>query len=87
MILPAPVTLTRNNGETVTIGELSLIFHDYNERRIVVAILRPHCRSVVLWEGDEYDAVGDWTQAQAESRILEILGPDIQAGLQSLVCN
>ena len=87
MILPAPVTLTRVDGEAVTISELSLIFQDYNDQRVVVAILRPHCRSVVLWEGDEYDLIGDWTQDQAESRILEILGPDIQAGLQSLVCN
>lgn len=87
MILPAPVNLTLLNGEAVSIGELSLIFQDYNERRIVVAILRPHCRSVVLWEGDEYDSIGDWTQAQAEARILEILSPDVESSLQALVCN
>lgn len=87
MNLPSTVEITRVNGDTVTLSELSLIFHDYNDRRIVVAILRPHFRSVVLWEGSEYDAVGDWTQAQAESRIIDILGPDIEASLQSLVCN
>ena len=87
MLLPSPVTLTRISGESVTISNLSLIFHDHNDRRVVVAILRPHCSSLVLWEGDEYDSVGDWTQAQAEARILELLGDDIAAGLQAMVVN
>ena len=87
MILDSPVTLTRINGDTVTIDRLSLVFHDYHERRLVRAILGPHCRDVVLWEGDEYDAAGDWTQAAAEARISEILGPDVQQSLQALVCN
>lgn len=87
MILDSPVTLTRINGDTVTIDRLSLVFHDYHERRLVRAILGPHCRDVVLWEGDEYDAAGDWTQAAAEARIMELLGPDIETALQSLVCN
>lgn len=87
MKLDSPITLTRINGDTVTIDRLSLVFHDYHDRRLVRAILGPHCRDVVLWEGNAYDAAGDWTQAQAESRILEILGPDVQGSLQSLVCN
>jgi hypothetical protein len=87
MQLPEPVTLTRVNGESVTLSRLSLIFHDYNERRIVIAILGPHCRDLILWDGDGYDAAGDWTQSQAESRILELLGENIQSSLQSLVCN
>lgn len=87
MNLPEPVTLTRINGESVTIDALSLIFHDYHERRLVRAILGPHCRDLILWRDDEYDAVGDWTQSQAESRIIDLLGDDIQGALQSLVCN
>jgi hypothetical protein len=87
MNLPEPVTLTRINGESVTIDALSLIFHDYHERRLVRAILGPHCRDLILWQDDEYDAVGDWTQSQAESRIIDLLGDDIQGALQALVCN
>jgi hypothetical protein len=30
-------------------------------------------RILVLWEGEEYDAIGQWTDAQAEARIKEIL--------------
>lgn len=87
MNLPEPVTLARVNGESVTIDSLSLILHDYNERRLVRAILGPHCRDLILWQDDEYDAVGDWTQSQAESRIIDLLGDDIQGALQALVCN
>ncbi len=87
MNLPEPVTLTRINGESVTIDALSLIFHDYHERRLVRAILGPHCRDLILWQDDEYDAVGDWTQSQAESRIIDLKGDDNQGELQALVCN
>lgn len=44
----------------------------------------PFMRTLTIWEGDAYDAAGDYTQAQAEARILEVLGPDIKAGLERL---
>lgn len=28
---------------------------------------------LTLWDGDAYDAIGDWTQADAETRVLELL--------------
>lgn len=87
MNLPAPVTLTRIDGTQVTIDSLMLSFRDINFRRVVLAHLGPHCRDVILWEGDDYDAIGDWTQGQAEAKILELLGEDTQAGLQQLVVN
>jgi hypothetical protein len=37
-----------------------------------------------LWQGAEYDSIGDWTQKQAESRVLEVLGNDIQRSLNDL---
>jgi hypothetical protein len=33
----------------------------------------PITQSLVLWEGDEYDAIGQWTDEQAEARIRELL--------------
>jgi hypothetical protein len=30
--------------------------------------------SITLWSGDEYDAIGDYTQAQVEARVLEVVG-------------
>jgi len=28
---------------------------------------------VVLWEGEAYDTIGDWTTAQANARLVEII--------------
>ena len=30
-------------------------------------------RFLTLWSGDEYDAIGNWTQQQANDKIIEIL--------------
>ena len=94
MILPAPITIqpptiTRSTGEVrvqkpITLTELDITILDNAKRKSVVAQVRPCPRPLVLWEKAAYDAAGDYTQAQAEARILEVLGPDIQAGLEAL---
>lgn len=33
----------------------------------------PIKRLLVLWQGEEYDAIGQWTDEQAEQRIKELL--------------
>jgi hypothetical protein len=42
-------------------------------------------KPLVLWSGEEYDNIGDYTQAQAEDRVLELLGPNIQEKLQNMM--
>lgn len=94
MQLPNPVTLqpptvTLPNGETrtpppVTLTELNVTLIDSSERRICQARLWPCRIPLTVWSGDAYDAAGDYTQAQAEARILEVLGPYIKAGLEAL---
>lgn len=83
MQLPHNVTLNINN-ETLTINSVDIVLMDYNAKKLAMARLLPLPRPVVLWRGAEYDNVGDYTQAQIETRILEILGPDIQASLMTL---
>lgn len=39
---------------------------------------------ITLWSGDEYDQIGDWTQAQADARLLEVLGDDPATKLRFL---
>ncbi len=34
--------------------------------------IRP--RHILLWADEAYDAAGDYTQAQVEARVLEVLG-------------
>ena len=86
MQLSTPVTLTVADQE-LTIEKLEPIIIDDSARKFIVARLHPVLRPLPLWRGAEYDAAGDWTQAQAEARILELVGSDVQAGLQALVTN
>jgi hypothetical protein len=84
MELVSPVTLTGGSAELV-LDSLAPVFIDDSARKLVLARLHPALSPLMLWRGDDYDAIGDWTQAQAEARILERLGADVQTGLQSLV--
>jgi hypothetical protein len=77
---------------TITIGPEELIFERFDvviiddaARKIVLARLHPAFRPLMLWRGDSYDEIGDWTQAQAEAKILELLGENQQETLQSFV--
>lgn len=42
-------------------------------------------KPLVLWSGEEYDTIGDYTQNQAEQKVLELLGPNIQEKLQTMM--
>lgn len=94
MNLPAPVTIqpptiTRANGEVrvqkpITLTELDVTVIDNAVRKSCVAHIRPCPYPLVLWEKEAYDAAGDYTQAQVEARVLEVLGSDIKAGLERL---
>lgn len=94
MQLPEPVSIqfppiTLPNGESftrdpVTLTELEITIEDNASRRVCRASILNGVR-VPLWKGPEYDAAGDYTQAQAETRVLEVLGPDIKAGLERIL--
>lgn len=94
MQLPSPVTVqipsfTRKTGEVRSypprvVSELGVTLIDDAARKVVEARLGGFPRGIVLWRGEAYDAAGDYTQAQAEARLLENLGPDLKAGLEAL---
>lgn len=94
MNLPNPVTIqpptiVRSNSEVrvqkpITLVSLDVTIIDNAKRRSCVVQLRPCPYPLTLWEGDDYDTVGDYTQAQVESRVLELLGSDIKDGLEKL---
>jgi hypothetical protein len=94
MILPAPITIqpptiTRSTGEVrvqkpITLAELDITIIDNAKRKTCEARIRPCPRPVTLWAGAAYDAAGDYTQAQAEAKVMQALGPDIKAGLEGL---
>ena len=94
MNLPAPITIqpptyTRSTGEVrvqkpITLTELDVTIIDNAKRKRCEARVHPCPFPLVLWEKAAYDAAGDYTQAQVESRVLEVLGSDVKAGLEKL---
>jgi hypothetical protein len=84
-----PPTITRASGEVrvqkpITLTELDITIMDNAKRKSCVAHVRPCPQPLVLWKKEAYDAAGDYTQSQVEARVLELLGPDIKAGLEGL---
>ena len=92
MHLAAPVTIqppsfTRKTGEVRTFDPISFLnvtILDNATRKFCAAQIHLIPQPLVLWQGDAYDAAGDYTQAQVEARVLEVLGSDVKAGLEAL---
>lgn len=84
MQLPQSVTLNIH-GEEITLDNLDFVIIDHPSKKAVLVRLAPFLRMILLWKENEYDTIGDYTQAQVENKILEILGEDLQTKLQSLV--
>jgi hypothetical protein len=92
------ITLTIGN-RNIEIDGLSLLLTDDSfgknvSCRLLLTKTMPNGKSrpiplpikpLVLWSGEDYDNVGDYTQAQAEDRVLELLGPNIQEKLQTMM--
>lgn len=92
------ITLTIGN-RNIEIDGLSLLLTDDSfgknvSCRLLLTKTMPNGKSrsiplpikpLVLWSGDEYDNIGDYTQAQAESRAIELLGSDIKTALGQLL--
>lgn len=43
-----------------------------NERKVIVYTDNPEARSILLWEEDAYDAIGQWTDSDVENRLKKI---------------
>jgi hypothetical protein len=84
MNLPNPVTVNLPKMGTKTFTSLPVTIVDSSANKKVFVQMRPFMKTLTLWEGESYDVAGDYTQAQVESRILELLQPDIVSSLLSL---
>lgn len=83
MNLQQPITITIN-GIRRDLHQFRLTIIDIPALKTVRVGIVPFPRLLTIWTGAEYDAAGDYTQAQVEARVLEVLGPDIQKGLEAL---
>jgi hypothetical protein len=94
MILAQPITvtppsITKKDGTVktfnpITLTELDITIIDNAKRKSVVAQIRPLPMPLVLWSGSDYDSAGDYTQAQVESKITELLGNEPAKALEDL---
>jgi len=81
IITPTNVTVI----EAVTTNKFQLDFiNDSPKDKTIIAqvypldsvnesVIQGQVRFLTLWEGQEYDNIGNWTQQQANDRIIELL--------------
>jgi hypothetical protein len=67
------LSFTLADGTVITGADLDISFMDRPTHKFVIARIHAALDPFVLWQGAAYDTIGDWTQAQAETRILELL--------------
>ena len=68
--LSKPWVVVREKAITsVTITRLE----DFPSLRLVMAAIAEYHNPLVLWQADEYTAIGNWTQAQAEKRLVAVI--------------
>jgi hypothetical protein len=88
--LPSPITFTppalpflRFNPITVSQIDWS-VSYDNSKKQATATIHAPIGRNITLWKGEEYDAAGQFTDAQVAARVAELLGEDLATGLTRL---
>lgn len=84
-----PPAITKADGSVktfnpITLNELDITIIDNSKHKSVMAQVRPCPRPLVLWTGESYTAAGDYTQAQVEARVLELLGNEPAKVLEGL---
>lgn len=68
--LPKPCVMTREKVfSSVTITRIE----DFPGQRLVLAMIEEYHNPIVLWQADEYTAIGNWTQQQAEQKLVNII--------------
>jgi hypothetical protein len=71
--LPNKVKVKVLGNKEVEIEKIEIHkFEDSPVNKIVVAFCRNHPTRIILWEGEVYDAIGDWTTQNVIDRVLEI---------------
>lgn len=71
-----PLNVVISADKTISIKDLPLVIVDVQKSKKCFAQSAPFYKTLMLWEGEAYDSIGEYTQAQAEARFLELLGPD-----------
>lgn len=72
------------NPKEIILDNLDLVFVDNQKLKTISVQILPLHVNVVIWSGEEYDLIGDWTKSQVETKLKEIFGDDPAKYLRSL---
>jgi hypothetical protein len=84
-----PPPFTDHTGQIINppqliLDNLDLVFTDNVKSKTVYVTVIGTPAPMILWTPEEYDNIGDWTQSQAEQKLIEILGENPAAKLRGL---
>ena len=68
---PKKIVLQEEKSKTVTSLTVNRVV-DLPKQKIVRCFIEELEEAIVLWEGAAYDAVGQWTDANVEARLIEL---------------
>ena len=68
---PKKVVLQEEKSKTVSTLTVTRVV-DLPKKKIARAFVEELDGPIVLWEGDAYDAMGQWTDANVEARLTEL---------------
>lgn len=87
-LTPPPYTDTSTNKvvqpESIVLSNLDVTYSDNPNSKTVTISIKGVPSTIILLRGHEYDAAGDYSQAQIEDYLRKYLGHDPQATLQAL---
>jgi hypothetical protein len=92
--LPSPISvtpppITQPDGSVKTFEPIKLDSIDYsvtysNTRKIASVLISIVNRRLVLWQGTDYDAAGQFTDADVDARVVSLLAPDYATSITNL---
>ena len=68
---PKKIVLQEEKSKTVSTLTVNRVV-DLPKQKIVRCFIEELEEAIVLWEGAAYDAVGQWTDANVEARLIEL---------------
>jgi hypothetical protein len=80
-----PLVIPMPDGTQRTVARLFPIIYDDVTRKVCNLMLHPFPKPLTLWRGEAYDIAGDYTQADVDARLLELLGDDPVHVLRGLI--
>ena len=59
--------------QTISLSTLTIErMVDLPNEKMVFVFIKELGKKITLWEGDDYDAIGQWTDTDVQNRILEL---------------